>query len=166
MKHSSDARSTWWNLAHDLISGLSTIHQEGLLHKDVKLDNMLHASDRFVLLDFGIGEVVEYSEFSELGGIGGTYGFMAPEICLDQDPTIKRGYEIDIFSAGMTLLTVFDDEPRLDMMRAQLSTRGGANTEQLTRFLDEPISLENAPEETWPLLSAMLDFDPTQRPNC
>jgi serine/threonine protein kinase len=164
MQLSSDTRNTWWNLAHDLISGLSTIHQEGLLHKDVKLDNMLHASDRFVLLDFGIGEVVEYSEFSELAGIGGTYGFMAPELLLTKDPAIKPGFEIDVFSAGMTLLTIFDDEPRLDMMRAQLSTRQGAGTSQLLRFLDEPISLENAPEETWPLLSAMLDFDPTQRP--
>lgn len=164
MQQSNDARSTWWNLAHDLLSGLSTIHQEGILHKDIKLDNMLFNKNRFVLLDLGIGEVADYSEFSALGGSGGTYGFMAPEICLDQDPTIKRGYEIDIFSAGMTLLTVFDDEPRLEMMRAQLSTRGGGSTELLSRYLNEPVSLVNAPEETWPLLSAMLDFDPEQRP--
>jgi serine/threonine protein kinase len=164
MQQSSDPRNTWWNLAHDLISGLSTIHQEGILHKDIKLDNMLCNKDRFVLLDLGIGEVAEYSQFSAVGGIGGTYGFMAPELLLEKDPTIKYGYEIDVFSAGMTLLTIFDDEPRLDMMRAQLSTRGGGSTEQLTRFLGEPVSLTNAPEETWPLLSAMLDFDPEQRP--
>ena len=164
MQQSSDARSAWWNLAHDLISGLATIHQEGLLHKDIKPENMLHAGDRFVLLDFGIGEVVEYSEFSELGGIGGTYGFMAPELLLRQDTKFKPGYEIDVFSAGMTLLTIFDDEPLLDMRHAQLSTRGGSGTEQLTRLIDEPISLANAPEETWTLLSAMLDFDPEQRP--
>jgi serine/threonine protein kinase len=164
MQQSGDFMSTWWNLAHDLISGLSTIHQEGIVHKDVKLDNMLFAKNRFVLLDLGIGEVADYAEFSVLSGIGGTAGYMAPELCLQQDPTIKRGYEIDIFSAGMTLLSLFDFEPLIDMQQAQISVRNGSGTNQLFRLMDEPISIVNAPNETWPLLSAMLDFDPEQRP--
>ena len=164
MQQSKDARSTWWNLAHDLLSGLNTIHQEGILHKDIKLDNMLYNNNRFVLLDLGIGEVADYAEFSALSGIGGTAGYMAPELCLQQDPTIKRGYEIDIFSAGMSLLSVFDFEPLIDMQQAQISVRNGTGTNQLFRLMDEPISLVNAPEETWPLLSAMLDYDPEQRP--
>jgi serine/threonine protein kinase len=64
----------------------------------------------------------------------------------------------------MTLLSVFDFEPLIDMQQAQISVRNGAGTNQLFRLMDEPISLVNAPEETWPLLSAMLDFDPEQRP--
>jgi serine/threonine protein kinase len=164
LQQSSDARSEWWNLAHDLLSGLSTIHLEGLIHKDVKPDNMLHASDQFVLLDLGIGEVLGYSELTGLGGIGGTYGFMAPELLLKNRTGTKPGFEIDIFSAGMTLLSIFDNEPLFALRNAQLSTREDADSDHLEIFLNEPISLEHAPDETWPLLSAMLNYDPLQRP--
>jgi serine/threonine protein kinase len=163
LQQASDARAEWWNLAHDLLSGLSTIHLEGLLHKDIKPENMLHNSNHFVLLDFGIGEVVGYSELIGLGGIGGTYGFMAPELLLRQESGEQPGYEIDVFSAGMTLLSIFDHKPMLEMRQAQLSTRIGSETDGLRGFLEEPLSLKSAPPEPWPLLSAMLSFDPMQR---
>lgn len=162
-RRSENPRAMWWNLAHDLISGLSTIHHEGLLHKDVKPGNMLRASNRFVLLDFGIGEVVGYSELSGMGGIGGTYGFMAPELLLPRDPERKPGFEIDIFSAGMTLLAFFDKQPFEELRVAQLSTQAG-EPDTLANFVNEPLPLSQAPEETRPLLAAMLDFNPVKRP--
>jgi len=163
LQSSPDRRATWWNLAHDLISGLSTIHTEGLLHKDVKPENMLHAGDRFVLLDFGIGEVVGYSDFSAVGGSGGTFGYMAPEVLLGGERAQKPGFEIDIFSAGMTLLSFFDTQPLRGLQIAQQTSQANNTISPLTEFVTTPLNLEGAPQETRTLLAAMLDFNPSKR---
>lgn len=164
LKVAPNQRAAWWNLAHDLISGLSTVHHEGLLHKDVKLDNMLYAGDRFVLLDFGIGEVVGYSELIEIGRVGGTFGYMAPELLLEGQSESNPSYAIDVFSAGMTLLSVFDQRPLAAMREAQHLSRTSDNREPLVDFMRAPIDISGAPEETRSLLGAMVDFDPQRRP--
>ena len=161
---SDDPRTGWWNLAHDLISGLSTIHQEGLLHKDIKPDNMIASDDRFVLLDLGIAEVVGYSELLGFGSVGGTFGFMAPELLMEKEAGKRPGFEIDIFSAGMTLLSVFDGGPQRALSLAQHSYHTDKSNPALLALLDKPLNLEGAPLEARPLLSAMLDFTPENRP--
>ncbi len=161
---SNDPRAAWWNLAHDLISGLSTIHAEGIVHKDVKLDNILAEANRFVLLDLGIGEVVDYAEFGPFGGVGGTFGYMAPELIGRKAGSKPPGYEIDIFSAGIALLSVFDSKPMRELQVAQNSAHRSGNRAELDALLASPIQLGGAPRETHALLSAMLDLDPAGRP--
>jgi serine/threonine protein kinase len=135
-----------------------------MLHRDVKLDNMLYAGDRFVLLDFGIGEVVGYSELMDIARVGGTFGYMAPELLLEGQSEINPSYAIDIFSAGMTLLSVFDQRPLDAMKGAQILFYTSGSREPLVDFVSKPLDISGAPPETHSLLAAMVDFDPMKRP--
>lgn len=160
---SSERTSTWWNLAHDLISALSTIHDEGILHLDVKLDNMLATEDRFVLLDLGIGQVVDYAEFQR-AGFGGTPGYMAPEL-FGMNPTSKRpGFEADVFSAGITLLSLLDERPRKLLETSQVSAWQLGDRSSLDSLLSTPLVPQNLPSQVNALLSAMLEPNPEKRP--
>lgn len=160
---SSERTSTWWNLAHDLISALSTIHDEGILHLDVKLENMLATEDRFVLLDLGIGQVVDYAEFQR-AGFGGTPGYMAPEL-FGMNPTSKRpGFEADVFSAGISLLSLLDERPRKLLETSQVSAWQLGDRSSLDSLLSTPLVPQNLPSQVNALLSAMLEPNPEKRP--
>ena len=160
---SSERTSTWWNLAHDLISALSTIHDEGILHLDVKLENMLATEDRFVLLDLGMGQVVDYAEFQR-AGFGGTPGYMAPEL-FGMNPTSKRpGFEADVFSAGITLLSLLDERPRKLLETSQESALQLGDRSSLDSLLSTPLVPQNLSSQVNALLSAMLEPNPEKRP--
>lgn len=162
---SSDRSATWWNLAHDLISALATIHDEGILHLDVKLDNMLASEDRFVLLDLGIGHIVDYVEFDRFAGFGGTLGYQAPElIARSPDSKERPGYEADVFSAGITLLSLLDPRPRALLRDAQVTAYQTGDRSSLDRLLSAPLIPENLPNQAKALLSAMLEPNPEKRP--
>ena len=109
-----DKGEYWWNLAHDLTSALNVIHTEGMVHKDVKPGNMISQSNRFVLLDFGLGEVQGYGDLL-YSGVSGTGGFIAPEILKahEEKQDIVYSPSSDIYAAGKTLsFFVFDEESR------------------------------------------------------
>ena len=162
---SLDISATWWNLAHDLISALATIHDEGILHLDVKLDNMLASEDRFVLLDLGIGHIVDYVEFDRFAGFGGTLGYQAPElIARSPDSKERPGYEADVFSAGITLLSLLDPRPRALLRDAQVTAYQTGDRSSLDRLLSAPLIPEDLPSQAKALLSAMLEPNPQLRP--
>ncbi len=160
----NDPRHAWWNLAHDLISGLATIHAEGLVHRDVKPDNMKATVDRFVLLDLGIGEVVGYTGLMNGYGASGTLGYIPPDLFLrteafDPEPNI------DIFAAGMTLLSIFDESELRRIQMAQAAFRESKDKQAFEQFMQQPVDLSRAPAEARTLLAAMTDFDPSKRPS-
>ena len=157
---SSDQRGLWWNFAHDLISALNAIHAEGLLHRDVKPDNIRGTKDHFVLLDLGIGQVKGYSELVG-GSFGGTLGYMAPELFLD--PKGDHGSATDIFSAGMTLLAMFNEAAPFELSHAERQSRETGDNQSLLNFFDSSLDLSVAPQETRALLAAMLEPNPNQR---
>ena len=83
-------------LGVDLASALQAVHAAGLLHRDVKAQNVMRdAQGRVVLMDFGAGD--EHDARGE--GLAGTPAYLAPEV-LDGAAASQRS---DVYALGVLL---------------------------------------------------------------
>ncbi|MEV0619978.1 serine/threonine-protein kinase [Nonomuraea sp. NPDC050404] len=91
-----------------LLDALRTAHAAGVLHRDVKPENVLLADDgRVVLTDFGIASMETEAALTATGGLVGTPAYMPPER-LNGDPARP---ESDLWSLGATLYTAVEGRP-------------------------------------------------------
>jgi 5'-AMP-activated protein kinase catalytic alpha subunit len=84
-----------------VIAGLGYIHSLKIIHRDIKLENILIDNEGVVkIADFGISHEIK-PEQKAVKDICGTVAYMAPEMILRQ----KAGYDtsVDIWSAGVLL---------------------------------------------------------------
>ncbi|KAG8782681.1 hypothetical protein FRC12_020570 [Ceratobasidium sp. 428] len=94
-----------FSLCKQLVNAVAYLHEIGVVHGDLKGDNVLVSSDGVVkLTDFGLSIVHEINlQLSESDPGGGTLRWMAPELLMDVGIRCK---ETDIYALGMTLLEV------------------------------------------------------------
>lgn len=78
-----------------LIQALEDVHACGIIHKDVKPENLVFDEDGYLrLTDFGISTTVKRSNGHEAAG---TPGYMAPEVICKR----SHGQVSDFFSVGV-----------------------------------------------------------------
>lgn len=58
---------------------MQAVHRAGLTHRDFKPGNILLARDRPRLIDFGVARAADDSQFTRIGGVVGSPGYLAPE---------------------------------------------------------------------------------------
>jgi tRNA A-37 threonylcarbamoyl transferase component Bud32 len=90
----------------ELAQALDYAHTQGLVHRDIKPDNIIIARDgRAKIMDFGIARMGG-ADLTQAGQILGTPSFMAPE----QFRSSRVDGRADLFSLGSTLYFVFTGE--------------------------------------------------------
>ncbi|MGZ9935686.1 bifunctional serine/threonine-protein kinase/ABC transporter substrate-binding protein [Streptomyces sp. NC-S4] len=86
-------------LGKAMARALAVMHEQGLVHRDVKPGNVLLGMDRPRLIDFGIARGGEHTALTSAGAVLGTPGFLPPEQA-EGRPAEPAG---DVFSLGCLL---------------------------------------------------------------
>ncbi len=89
-------------------SALDAAHAAGVLHRDVKPENILVSGDDFAyLVDFGIASATSDEKLTQIGTTVGTFKYMAPERFRDADVT----YRADIYALACVLYECLTGTP-------------------------------------------------------
>lgn len=162
-----DGDAMGFELAREIGQGvamaLQAAHAVGVVHRDVKPENILvcrDANDRLLVkvLDFGIAHVTGAERLTLAGRVVGTPCYMSPEQCLGETVDARS----DIYALGIVLYEMltgappFDGDDVIEVMREQVLC---APPE-----LPEDGSLTERERETRELVFRMLAKDANERP--
>ncbi|GIW96568.1 MAG: hypothetical protein KatS3mg110_4609 [Pirellulaceae bacterium] len=142
--------------------GLHHAHEAGLVHRDVKPDNLLIRSDGSVkLLDFGLAMIDEHDEEFALAMIMGqdrlgTADYVAPEQAINSYRVDRRA---DIYGLGGTLFFALVGRPPFP---------AETNVEKIRAHREKPIQpphllREDVPEELSRIVEKMMAKRPEKR---
>ena len=85
---------------HDILNGLSYLHDNRIIHRDLKLDNFLIDKDGNIkIADFGLSAKLNYDD-ERKHSICGTPNYISPELLMNAKKGIS--YEVDIWAVGVS----------------------------------------------------------------
>jgi eukaryotic-like serine/threonine-protein kinase len=142
----------------DLCEALDHAHARGVVHRDVKPQNVLVGSDgepRAKLMDFGIARLADSAALTSPGDVVGTLAYMSPE----QAEGRSAGPEADVYSLALTLYECWSGEnPNRRDNPAATARAIGASPRPLRRLRPD------LPRELSETIDAALSPRPARRP--
>jgi eukaryotic-like serine/threonine-protein kinase len=95
-------------LVRQACRGLAHAHAAGLVHRDVKPQNLLLREDGTVkVADFGIARAAETTVLTQVGTVLGTAAYLSPEQALGEEVTPAA----DVYSLGAVLYELLAGQP-------------------------------------------------------
>jgi serine/threonine protein kinase len=142
-------------VALQIAQGLEAIHDEGIVHRDMKTANiMIDRSGSVRLMDFGIAKATQESGtgLTATGMIVGTPEYMSPEQARGA-PSDPRS---DIYALGIILF---------EILTGDVPFRGDTPISTILKQLQEPplLQVEPIPPVLRPILARALEKDPVAR---
>jgi serine/threonine-protein kinase len=136
--------------------GLQHAHEQGLVHRDVKPQNLLVREDGCVkVADLGIARAAEATRLTERGTILGTAAYLAPEQAAGEDVTAAA----DVYSLGAVLYELLTGRTPYDV-----SSLGELAARQSSGEIVAPRDLEpEIPERLEAVVMRCLARDPRFR---
>lgn len=119
----------WARLIADVADGLAHAHHQGVIHRDIKPQNLLLDLDgRLRITDFGLAHLTDEPHATLSGEIMGTPAYLSPEQARGDTKTVD--HRTDIYSLGATLY---------EMLTHRRPFEGDSREQILTRIRrDEP----------------------------
>ncbi len=146
-------------LALDMCSALSACEKHGIVHRDIKPQNIFVSEyGTYKLGDFGIAKTVEKT----MGGTKvGTYKYMAPEVYYSK----PYGKQADIYSLGLVLYWMMNERRMPFMPLPPEKPRAGAEEEsRARRFAGEQLPPpKNGSDELKAIVLKACAYDPKDR---
>jgi serine/threonine-protein kinase len=159
-RHVTMAKEDVALVAIQLLDVLSAAHAKGILHRDVKPENVfLTRTGGVKVLDFGIARLREggaHDSITSAGQMVGTPAFMAPEQALGRD---DLGPQADVWAVGATMFA---------LLTARFVHEARTNSELLVFTATRPPRpIASVDASVSPPLAAIIDkalsFDPADR---
>jgi eukaryotic-like serine/threonine-protein kinase len=151
-----DALAIW----RDLLDALGFAHQQGIVHRDVKPENILFSGRHALIADFGIARALEAAAddtegMTAAGVTLGTPAYMAPEQVSGEGDADHR---IDIYAAGLVMYEMLTG-------RTPFAGRGTRDTvlAHLTQ-MPPPLARADLPAALDALVMRCLEKLPEDRP--
>ncbi|WP_424534614.1 protein kinase domain-containing protein [Sphaerisporangium viridialbum] len=134
-----------------ILGALRAAHAAGVLHRDVKPENVLLTEDgRVVLTDFGIATMPDETALTTTGNLSGTPAFMPPER-LRGHPAVPQS---DLWSLGATLYAAVEGRPPFDR---------GAPVPTMAAVLNDQPEPTRLAGPLGPVLQGLLRKEPEER---
>ena len=146
--------------ARDIALALGHVHSQGVVHRDVKPENVLLSAGGAILLDFGHARAPAMTATAESREdkkyIVGTANYVSPEQVSGRRIADSRS---DLYSLGCVLL---------EMLTGAVPFASSSARETMQRRLDEPppdvrVLRPDVPEEVALILKRALVIDPAER---
>ncbi len=124
----------------EVCEALAAVHSAGLLHRDVKAQNVMRdRSGRVVLMDFGTGRLREMPDEAAVADLAGTPLYMAPELFSGGIASTQS----DVYSVGVLLFRLVTGSFPLPA-RSLAEVRLGHEQNRAKRLRDERSDLPSA----------------------
>jgi serine/threonine-protein kinase len=150
------------NIVADVAKALAYAHADGVVHRDIKPDNILLSGNAAAVADFGIAKAISSSRREDAGltSVGtslGTAGYMAPEQVAG-DPSLD--HRADIYALGCVAY---------EMLTGSAPFAGKSAQQMLAaHVLETPAPVRERRPDTPPVLADLvmrcIAKDPAQRP--